>query len=108
MAIDMESDPVANGWVASLARPGGNVTGFLPDLPDLGGRRLEQLEEVVPGLSTVAVLWDAVMDRTPLQATQVSARAAGLLLLFTLHCSPITLLSVTALQPGVISRTWTP
>ena len=78
IAIDMESDPVANGWVASLARPGGNVTGFFLDLPPLSGKRLEQLKEVVPGLSTVAVLWDTVMDRTPLKATQVSARASGL------------------------------
>ncbi len=78
VAIDMESDPVANGWVASLARPGGNVTGFFLDLPDLSGKRLEQLKEVVPGLSRVAILWDTVMDRTPLKATQVSARALGL------------------------------
>ncbi len=53
IAIDMESDPVANGWVASLARPGGNVTGFFLDLPDLSGKRrrrsaLHVFDRIVP------------------------------------------------------------
>ena len=78
VAIDLESDPVANGWVASLARPDGNVTGFFLDQPELSGKRLEQLKEVVPGLSRVAVLWDASLDRTPLKATEVAARSLGL------------------------------
>jgi putative ABC transport system substrate-binding protein len=78
VAVDLESDPVANGWVVSLARPGGNVTGFFLDLPELSGKRLEQLKELVPGLSRVAVLWDASLDRTPLNATEVAARALGL------------------------------
>lgn len=78
VAIDMESDPVANGWVASLGRPGGNVTGFFLDLPDLSGKRLEQLKEMVPDLSRVAVLWDTTQDRTPLRATETSARVSGL------------------------------
>jgi len=78
VAVDLESDPVANGWAASLARPGGNVTGFFLDLPELSGKRLEQLKELTPGLSRVAVLWDASLDRTPLKATEVAARALGL------------------------------
>jgi putative ABC transport system substrate-binding protein len=78
VAVDLESDPVANGWAASLARPGGNVTGFFLDLPELSGTRLEQLKELVPGLSRVAVLWDASLDRTPLKATEGAARALGL------------------------------
>ena len=51
------SDPVGTGFVASLARPGGNVTGLSNMSPDLGGKRLELLTEVVPGLSRVAFLW---------------------------------------------------
>lgn len=78
IAVDMESDPVASGWVAGLARPGGNITGFFLDLPELSGKRLEQLKEVVPRLSMVAVLWDATLDRTPLSATETAARALGL------------------------------
>ena len=50
-------DPVANGWVASLARPGGNITGIATLAQDLNGKRLELLTEVVPRLSHVAVLW---------------------------------------------------
>jgi ABC-type uncharacterized transport system substrate-binding protein len=50
-------DPVKNGWVASLARPGGNITGVATLAQDLNGKRLELLTEVVPRLSRVAVLW---------------------------------------------------
>ena len=53
-------DPIATGVVASLARPGGNVTGFALISADLMGKRLELLREVVPGLSRVAVLSQAM------------------------------------------------
>ena len=52
-------DPLGSGLVASLARPGGNVTGLSLMAPDLAGKRLELLKEVLPGLSRVAVLWNA-------------------------------------------------
>ena len=52
------SDPVGSGFVASLARPGGNVTGLSAISPELSGKRLELLREVVPGLSRVAFLWN--------------------------------------------------
>jgi ABC-type uncharacterized transport system substrate-binding protein len=52
-------DPVGAGLVASLAQPGGNVTGLTPISPDLVGKRLEFLKDVVPGLSRVVVLWNA-------------------------------------------------
>jgi putative ABC transport system substrate-binding protein len=54
MAQDI--DPVADGFVASLARPGGNITGLSTFAPELGGKRMEILTEVVPKLATVAVL----------------------------------------------------
>src|SRR5215831_6102275 len=53
------SDPVGNGLVVSLARPGGNVTGFVLPYADLAGKRLQLLKEMVPAVSRVAVLWDA-------------------------------------------------
>ena len=52
-------DPLGSGLVASLARPGGNVTGMSLMVPDLGGKRLELLKELLPRLARVAVLWDA-------------------------------------------------
>jgi putative tryptophan/tyrosine transport system substrate-binding protein len=54
MAFD--SDPIGNGFVASLARPGGNITGLSALYPELGGKGLEILSEVVPKLSRVAVV----------------------------------------------------
>jgi putative ABC transport system substrate-binding protein len=51
-------NPVANGLVESLARPGGNVTGLSQMLQELSGKRLELLKELVPRLSRVAVLWN--------------------------------------------------
>ncbi len=56
MAIS--NDPVGTGLVASFARPGGNVTGLSIISPELSGKRLELLREVVPGLSRVAFLWN--------------------------------------------------
>lgn len=52
------TDPVAGGFVASLARPGGNVTGFTPFEYDIGGKWLELLKEAAPGLKRVAMLGD--------------------------------------------------
>jgi putative ABC transport system substrate-binding protein len=61
------TDPIGTGFVASLARPGGNITGNSAMSPELSGKRLELLREVVPGLSRVAILWNpeirgAVLD----------------------------------------------
>jgi putative ABC transport system substrate-binding protein len=53
------SDPVATGIVDSLARPGGNITGFTRLTRELSGKRLELFKEAVPQLSRAAVLWDA-------------------------------------------------
>jgi putative ABC transport system substrate-binding protein len=78
VALDLETDPVGSGLATSLARPGGNVTGIFLDLPELSGKRLELLRQVVPRLSRVAVLWDPTMDPTPLRATEAAAGSLGL------------------------------
>jgi putative tryptophan/tyrosine transport system substrate-binding protein len=56
IVMAQDNDPVANGFVASLARPGGNITGLATLAPEIGGKRLELLKEIVPKLSRVAVL----------------------------------------------------
>ena len=56
VGIDLEVDPVDAGLVASIARPGGNITGLFLDLSELSGKHLEILTEVIPGTSRVAVL----------------------------------------------------
>jgi putative ABC transport system substrate-binding protein len=56
IVMTQDNDPVASGFVTSLARPGGNVTGLSTLRPEISGKRLELLKEIVPGLSRVAVL----------------------------------------------------
>src|SRR5215831_1672092 len=73
-------DPVANNLVASLARPGGNITGLSNQTRELAGKRLEVLREVVPGLHRLAILVNvgnpaAVLERDEAQA---AARTLGL------------------------------
>src|SRR5882724_7108170 len=55
IVMEQDSDPVGNGFVASLARPGGNITGLATFRPELSGKQLELLKEIVPKLSRVAV-----------------------------------------------------
>src|SRR5258705_893547 len=56
IVMAQDGNPVGNGFVASLARPGGNITGLSTLAPELNGKRLELLKEIVPKLSRVAVL----------------------------------------------------
>jgi putative ABC transport system substrate-binding protein len=72
-----DSDPVANGFVASLARPGGNITGLSTLAPELSGKRLELLKEVVPKLSGVAVFGTSTSPSTAptLKETELAAGA---------------------------------
>jgi ABC-type uncharacterized transport system substrate-binding protein len=73
-------DPVQHGFIASLARPAGNVTGFMTISDVLAGKRLELLKEVVPDLSRVAVLWSPRFPGSPQQwkESQQAARELGL------------------------------
>ena len=68
-------DPVGTGIVASLNRPGGNITGLTSISPELEGKRLELLREVVPKLSRVAVLWNPVSPFQVVAEKEVRAAA---------------------------------
>ena len=72
-----DSDPVGTGFVASLARPGGNITGLSTLAPELSGKRLEILKEIVPKLSRVAVLGISTEpgNAQPLKETELAAEA---------------------------------
>jgi putative tryptophan/tyrosine transport system substrate-binding protein len=74
------SDPVAMGLVASLARPGGNVTGLSNLAPDLAGKRLELLKETLPKVIRVAYIWDPRSPALTLiqKEMQAAAQALGL------------------------------
>jgi len=71
-------DPVEAGLVASLARPGGNVTGLTYQIDELPGKWLELLKETVPKLSRVAALWDPGNGEGMLNISERAARSLGL------------------------------
>ncbi len=73
-----DNDPVGNGFVASLARPGGNITGLSNLAPEISGKQLELLKEIVPRLSRVSVLWTS-NEPGHAQALKETQLAAGAL-----------------------------
>jgi putative ABC transport system substrate-binding protein len=77
IVMTQDSDPVANGFVASLARPGGNITGLATLSPEISGKRLELLKELIPKLSRVAVLGTSNMpgDTQSLKEAELAADA---------------------------------
>jgi putative ABC transport system substrate-binding protein len=79
IVMAQDSDPVANGFVASLARPGGNITGLATLSPEISGKRLELLKETVPRLSRVAVLGTSTEPGNvqSLKETELAAGALG-------------------------------
>ena len=81
-------DPVAAGLVDSLARPGGNVTGFSIVAPDLSGKRLELLKEIIPGLSTVAVMLNVRNPQSQIELKEMEVAAR--LLAVQLHAIEIS------------------
>jgi ABC-type uncharacterized transport system substrate-binding protein len=72
-----DTDPIGTGLVASLPRPGGNITGLSVLAPELGGKRLEILKEILPKLSSVAVLGSSTLpgNAETLRETELAARA---------------------------------
>src|SRR5437899_9991294 len=74
------ADPIGSGHVASLARPGGNITGLTVMMSETSAKSLELLKEAVPGLSRVAIMWDPATPshRPALDAVETRGRALGL------------------------------
>jgi len=74
----LAGDPIGSGLVASLSRPGGNVTGLSLQQPEIAGKRLELLREVVPSLRRVAIMFDASYSASVSEMSNVQATARNL------------------------------
>ncbi|HEU4343985.1 MAG TPA: ABC transporter substrate-binding protein [Candidatus Binatia bacterium] len=90
LVMGYHTDPVGTGLVANLARPGGNITGFSVLSPELGGKRLEILKEVVPKLFRVAVVGSSTLpgNAETLRETELAAAGFGVKLQFLNVLSP--------------------
>lgn len=78
VAHDYETDPIAAGFVATLAKPGGNITGMFLDLPEISGKLLELLKTTLPGLRRIGVLWDPLTGKAQVIAVERAAKALGI------------------------------
>jgi putative ABC transport system substrate-binding protein len=85
-----DTDPVANGFVLSLARPGGNITGLATLSPEIGGKQLELLKAIVPRLSLVAVLGTSTIPGSvqAFRETELAAEALDVTLRYVDVPSP--------------------
>lgn len=77
VALDLESDPIASGAAQSLNRPGGNVTGVFLDAPEIAGKWIQIVREIVPGIKKVALLYDLHLDQTQLKSGESTAHKIG-------------------------------
>jgi putative ABC transport system substrate-binding protein len=94
VALDLEADPVASGFVQSLARPGGNLTGLFFDFAEFSGKWLEMMGEIIPGLKHVAAVWDPGTGPVQIDAAVTVARTRGVAL------EVIKVDSPSAMAPG--------
>lgn len=78
LANDLESDPIASGYVATLARPGSNLTGLFLDSPTSCSKWLQQMREIQPSVTKIAVLWDVTTGRYQLDAINAAAKAISI------------------------------
>jgi putative tryptophan/tyrosine transport system substrate-binding protein len=73
VAHDLETDPVASGLIQSYAKPGGSITGVFFDFPEIRTKWLELLQELIPGLARIGVLWDPVSGPAQRRAVESAA-----------------------------------
>ncbi len=105
IVMTQDPDPVGSGFVATLARPGGNITGLSTHSPEITGKQLELLKEIVPKLSRAAVLGTSTRPGTAqqLKETELAASAFGVKLQYLDVLSPKDI--ETAFQAAVRGRT---
>jgi ABC-type uncharacterized transport system substrate-binding protein len=104
IVMAQDPDPVGNGFVASLARPGGNITGLSRLAPELSGKQLELLKQIVPKLSRVAVFGTSTRpgNAQTLREVELAAGAFGVQLQYLDILSPKDI--ETAFQAAVTER----
>ena len=90
IVMAQDPDPVGNGFVASLARPGGNITGLSSLAPEISGKQLELLKEIVPRLSRVAVFGTSINSGNAqnLREVELAAKVFGVKLQYLDVLSP--------------------
>src|ERR1700704_2043590 len=88
VGIDLEIDPVEAGLVASIARPGGNITGLFLDLSELSGKHLQILKEIIPGTSRVAVLGNPDINAAQLRELELVALSLAVQIRGNTNTSP--------------------
>jgi putative tryptophan/tyrosine transport system substrate-binding protein len=91
-----DDDPVGNGFVASLARPGGNITGLSQLAPELSGKRLELLKEVIPKLSRVAVFGTSTNVSNAQAMKEIELAAAA----FAVKLQRLDVLTIKDIEPA--------
>jgi putative ABC transport system substrate-binding protein len=91
-----DDDPVGNGFVASLARPGGNITGLSQLSPELNGKRMELLKEVLPKLSRVAVFTTSTSVGQAREMKEIELAAAAL----GVKLQPIDVFTIKDIEPA--------
>jgi ABC-type uncharacterized transport system substrate-binding protein len=101
--VAIMGDPMASGLVASLSRPGGNVTGFTLMHKELSAKRLEMLHAAFPDISAVAVLRNPAgpLSATSIRATEEAARSIGSVTVATVLAGSIE--DLLALRPAVLA-----
>lgn len=77
VAVDLESDPIAEGFAASLGKPRRNITGVFMDFPDLSAKWIQLLKEAVPRLTRAAVLWDPATGTNLLRGAEAAGPSLG-------------------------------
>ena len=78
VAFDLETDPVQAGYIASFARPGGNITGLFLDQPELAGKWIQLIQQVAPQVKRVAAVWDPGTGESQRKAIDAAAAQLGL------------------------------
>ena len=101
IVMTFDNDPVGNGFVASLARPGGNVTGMSTLAPELSGKQLELLKATIPKLSRVAVLGNSANPGNALALKEIELAAAAL----KLKIHSLNVLDPKDIEPAFLNAT---